>query len=171
MNARGRHETRSSVSHAGCFRERLRVPIRWWAQWTVMIASFWLAMVVAIPEWLAWTVTALLLVVMTVLLRSYGSPRIVVTDQWLYAGSARIERRFTGAVSALDAQGMRRLAGRDANARAHLLVRPYISTGVRIAIDDPRDPTPYWLLSSRRTAELEAALRHEPEAPRAPAAQ
>ncbi|RYB89079.1 DUF3093 domain-containing protein [Nocardioides glacieisoli] len=147
------------------YRERLRVPIRWWVQWTVMVATFWLAMVVAVPEWLAWTVTALLLALMAVLLSSYGSPRIVVTDDWLSAGSARIERRFTGAVAALDAEAMRRQAGRDANARAYQLVRPYISTGVRVAIDDPSDPTPYWLLSSRRATELAAALGHEPEAP------
>lgn len=140
------------------YAERLRVPVRWWVQWTVMIAGFWLAMAVAVPERLAWTVTALFLVLMAALFVSYGSPRIIVTDDWLYAGRARIERRFTGAVVALDAQAMSRQAGRDANARAYLLVRPYISTGVRIVIDDPDDPTPYWLLSSRRAAGLAAAL-------------
>ena len=29
------------------FRERLRVPTRWWVQWTVMVSSFWVAMIVA----------------------------------------------------------------------------------------------------------------------------
>lgn len=53
---------------------------------------------------------------------------------------------------------MRLAAGRDANARAYLLLRPYIATGVRITIDDPTDPAPYWLLSSRRATELAAAL-------------
>lgn len=153
------------------YRERLRVPIRWWVQWTVMVASFWLAMAVAVPERLAWTVTALLVGVMAVLLGCYGSRRIVVTDDWLYAGSARIERRFTGPAAALDAQAMRLQAGRDADARAFLLMRPYISTGVRIAIEDPSDPTPYWLLSSRRAGELAAALEHEPEVPHAPVAR
>ena len=139
-------------------RERLRVPVRWWVQWTVMVGSFWLAMAAAVPERLAWTVTAVLFLVMSVLLRFYGSPRIVVTDDWLHAGRARIERRHVGAVTALDAQAMRLRAGRDANARAYLLIRPYISTGVRVAIDDPRDPTPYWLLSSRRASALATAL-------------
>jgi hypothetical protein len=146
------------------FRERLRVPTRWWVQWTVMVGSFWLALVVAVPERLAWSVSALLLLVMAVLLRSYGSPRIIVTEHWLHAGRARIERRYTGSVTALDAPAMRLQAGRDANARAYVLLRPYVSTGVRVEITDPRDPTPYWLLSSRRASALAAALA-ETEAP------
>lgn len=138
--------------------ERLRVPVRWWVQWSVMVGSFWLAMIVAVPERLAWTVTAMLLLVMVVLLRSYGSPKIVVTEQWVHAGRARIERRHLGPIEALDAREMRSQAGPKASARAYLLLRPYISTGVRITIDDPRDPTPLWLLSSRRASALASAL-------------
>ena len=84
--------------------------------------------------------------------------------------SARREE-LGAARAALDAQAMRLQAGRDADARAFLLVRPYISTGVRITIDDPGDPTPYWLLSSRRAVELAAALEREPEVRGAPVAR
>ena len=149
---------------APLYRERLRVPARWWALGSLLVGSFWLAMVVAVPETLAWTITALLFILLVVLLRSFGSPRIVVTDEWLYAGRARIRLTFLGPTAALDASQMRSLAGRDANARAHLLIRPYISTGVRITIDDHTDPTPYWLLSSRRATELATALNvpHSP---------
>ena len=38
-------------------------------------------------------------------------------------------------------------------------LRPYLSRAVRIGIDDPADPTPYWLVSSRRPDRLAAALR------------
>jgi hypothetical protein len=149
---------------APVYHERLRVPVRWWALGTLLVGSFWLAMVVAVPETLAWTITALLFILLAVLLRSFGSPRIVVTDEWLYAGRARIRLTFLGPTAALDASQMRSLAGRDANARAYLLIRPYISTGVRITIDDYTDPTPYWLLSSRRATELATALNipHSP---------
>jgi hypothetical protein len=63
-----------------------------------------------------------------------------------------------GAAAALDAEATRRLAGRDADARAYLLLRPYLSRAVRIDIDDPADPTPYWLVSTRRPDRLAAAL-------------
>ena len=143
------------------YSERLRVPVRWWAQWSVMVGSFWLAMIVAVPERLAWIVTAMLALIMVVVLRSYGSPKIIVTAQWIHAGRARIERRHLGPVAALNASEMRSQAGPKASARAHLLLRPYIATGVRIAIVDPDDPTPYWLLSSRRASDLAAALASE----------
>ncbi|QSR30620.1 hypothetical protein CFI00_08930 [Nocardioides sp. S5] len=140
------------------YSERLRVPIRWWVQWSVMVASFWLAMIVVVPERLAWIVTAVLTATMATLLSSYGSPRIVVTARWPYAGQARIERRHLGRITALDASEMRSWAGPKASACAYLLLRPYISTGVRIDINDPQDPTPYWLVSSRRASALAAVL-------------
>ena len=46
----------------------------------------------------------------------------------------------------------------DADARAYLLLRPYLRASVRVGIDDPADPTPYWLVSTRRPERLAAAL-------------
>ncbi|ANH40504.1 hypothetical protein I601_4109 [Nocardioides dokdonensis FR1436] len=140
------------------YHERLRVPPRWWIQWTLMVASFWVAMIVAVPEALAWGITTILMVLLTALLHAYGSARIVVTDEWLHAGRARIQLHYLGPTQVLDAPDMRSIAGPEANARAYLLLRPYIRTGVRIAIEDPNDPTPYWLVSSRRPTLLAAAL-------------
>lgn len=145
--------------------ERLRVPVRWWALGTLLVGSFWLAMVVAVPEPVAWSITAFLMLVLVVLLRSYGSARIVVTDEWLHAGRARIRRTFLGAVEPLDAPQMRSRAGPQASARAYLLLRPYISTGVRIMIDDSRDPTPYWLISTRHATLLASVLSDAPARP------
>lgn len=140
------------------YQERLRVPVRWWALGTLLVGSFWLALVVAVPEQITWGITAFMLLVVACLLRSYGSARIVVTDEWLHAGRARIPRTFLGVVEALDAPQMRLEAGPRASARAYFLLRPYIRTGVRITIQDPQDPTPYWLLSTRHASALAATL-------------
>lgn len=155
-----------SIPHEGLplYRERLRVPVRWWAQWSLLIGSFWLALVVAVPEVVAWAVTALLLCVLVVVLTAYGSARIIVTDDWLHVGRAHVQRRFLGPVEPLDALTMRSLAGPKASARAFLLLRPYIATGVQITIEDPGDPTPYWLVSSRRASVLAAALKDDANA-------
>lgn len=150
------------------FREKLRVPIRWWALGTLLVGTFWLAMVVAVPETLAWTVAGLLQLLLVLLLRAYGSKAITVTDEWLFAGRARIERKHIGVTTALDPEQMRLLAGRDASAHAYLLLRPYIATGVRIDIEDERDPTPYWLVSTRRATALVAALTEERVVPSGP---
>jgi hypothetical protein len=63
-----------------------------------------------------------------------------------------------GAPVALDAADTRRRAGVDADARAYLLLRPYLKRAVMVPVDDPADPTPYWLVSTRRPDELVAAL-------------
>ncbi|MAS55975.1 MAG: hypothetical protein CMJ44_15390 [Pimelobacter sp.] len=140
------------------FRERLRVPFRWWLQGGLMVASFWIAMVVAIPEAAAWGITAALMAMLATGLRSYGGARIVVDDGWLQAGRAKIEVKFVGPVLALDKAAAREVSGPLADARAFLLLRPYVPGAVRIEIDDPGDPTPYWLVSSRHPAVLAAAI-------------
>jgi len=61
-------------------------------------------------------------------------------------------------VTPLDAEAMRLQAGRDADARAFLLLRPYLKRGVRVDLTDPTDPAPYWLISSRHPDRLAAAL-------------
>jgi hypothetical protein len=140
------------------YAERLGVPLRWWVQGTMLVATLWLAVVVATPPVVAWTVTGLALAGLALAFVSYGSARVAVTDGRLHAGKARIALEHVGDVTALDADAMRRLAGRDADARAYLLLRPYLKRGVRVEITDPADPTPYWLISSRHPDRLAAAL-------------
>ena len=45
-----------------------------------------------------------------------------------------------------------------ADARAYLLLRPYRKKAVKVSLSDPADPTPYWLVSTRRPDALAAAL-------------
>jgi hypothetical protein len=138
--------------------ERLGVPLRWWALATMFVASMLLAFLVATPLWVAVAGTGVLALALVALFVGYGAARISVTDGVLTAGRARISLDHVGEVRALDADQTHRLAGRDADARAFLLLRPYLRRAVRIAIDDPADPTPYWLVSTRRPDRLAAAL-------------
>jgi hypothetical protein len=140
------------------YRERLTVPIRWWAQGTMLVASLWLAVIVAVPGAVAWTVTGAAVALMAALFLSYGAALVCVEDGWFRAGRARVELRFVGDVVPLDAEATRLVAGRDADARAYLLLRPYRKKAVKVSLGDPADPTPYWLVSTRRPEELAAAL-------------
>ena len=139
--------------------ERLGVPLRWWALATMFLASMLIAFLVATPLWVAVAGTAVLVILVLTLFLGYGAARVSVRDGVLTAGRARISLEHVGEVEALDAARTRLLAGREADARAYLLLRPYLSRAVRIGIDDPADPTPYWLVSSRRPDRLAAALR------------
>ena len=128
----------------------------------MLIATLWLTLIVALYDhaaWLAWLITGLAMGLLSLFLRSYGGAQVVVGEGWFHAGRAQIETRFVGAADALDADETRRVAGRDADARAYLLLRPYLKRAVRVQIIDPADPTPYWLVSSRHADALAGALR------------
>lgn len=127
----------------------------------MFIATFWLAMVVALDEaapWLAWAITGVLLGGQALFLRSYGGARLVVGDGWFQAGRARIEVHHLGSAEALDVEETRHVSGPGADARAFLLLRPYLKRSVKVEITDPADPAPYWLVSSRHPRALAGAL-------------
>jgi hypothetical protein len=138
--------------------ERLGVPLRWWVQGTMLIATLWIAVVVAVPGPAAWVVTALALALMAGLFVAYGAARVQVGGGVLRAGRARIGAEHLGTSTALDPEATRRVAGREADARAYLLLRPYLKRAVKVEVVDPADPAPYWLVSTRRPEELVAAL-------------
>lgn len=144
--------------HPADYSERLSAPLRWWVQATMLAASIWLAVVVALPATAAWAVTGVFVALFALALWSYGNVQVAVRDGVLHAGRARIEARWLGTATALDAETTRELAGPRADARAFLVMRPYLKRAVRVEVLDPDDPTPYWLISSRRPEQLAASL-------------
>jgi hypothetical protein len=146
------------VSPEPVYSERLGVPLRWWVQGTMLVAALWLAVAVAAPALAAWIITAVAMAMLAAGLGAYGAARIRVDAETFRAGRAHIAATYVGTATPLDAGETRRIAGRDADARAFLLLRPYLKRAVRVEITDPADPTPYWLVSTRRPDELAAAL-------------
>lgn len=140
------------------YAERLTVPLRWWVQGTMMVATLWLAVVVALPPIAAGLIGLVAGALVALAFLAYGSARIEVSGGVLRAGRAHIPTTYVGSVAPLDAEQTRRAAGVEADARAYLVLRPYLKRSVRVEITDPADPTPYWLLSTRHPTRLAAAL-------------
>ncbi len=149
---------RDARASTGSYQERLFVPLRWWVQATMLLASLWLAFIVAMPAAAAWAATALLVLLTFGGFAWLGSARIEVRDGVLYAGRAHIDTGLLGPVEPLDAEETRRVHGVDADARAFLFTRPYLKRSVQVAVLDPADRTPYWLVSTRHPQRLAAAL-------------
>ncbi len=135
---------------ASPYTERLGVPARWWALATMFVASVLVAFLVATPAWVAFLVTGVLVALSTGLFVGYGAARLSVRDGMFRAGRAEVPVHLVGEVTALDPEHARLLAGAQADARAYLLLRPYLRRAVRVDIADPADPTPYWLVATRR---------------------
>jgi hypothetical protein len=147
-----------SAAPAPAYQERLFVPLRWWVQGVMFVATLWLALVVAVPGVWAWSATAAILALMSLAFVAYGSDTLEVADGHLRAGRARIETRYLGVAEPLDAEAARRAAGVEADARAYLVLRPYVTRAVKVEITDPDDPAPYWLLGTRHPDALAKAI-------------
>lgn len=141
------------------YTERLFVPLRWWVQATMFLASVWLAFIVALPAVAAWAAAGVLATAVYALFLGLGSARISIHDGDLHAGTAHIALHLLGVPEPLEAEDTRRVHGVDADARAFLVMRPYLKRSVKVPVHDPADPTPYWLLSTRRPQALVNALR------------
>ncbi|QLQ11820.1 MAG: DUF3093 domain-containing protein [Nocardioidaceae bacterium] len=150
----GTHRERS-------YYERLSVPLRWWALATMFLVSVLLAFLVAVPASVAFAVTAGLALLVAAVFLGYGSAVIEVADGRLRAGSAHIEVDFLADPVALSPEDTRATLGVRADARAFLVVRPYLRRSVKVTLRDPADPTPYWLINTRRPDSLAAAIRAE----------
>lgn len=95
-----------------------------------------------------------------------STPVLTVADGELRAGPARIAVALTGETESFRREEARAARGTGLDARAWTLIRGWVDPVVRIALVDPDDPAPYWLLSTRRPDELRAALAAEHAASR-----
>lgn len=77
----------------------------------------------------------------------------------VWAGPAHLPTRFVGRADAVRGEGKRLAMGPQLDPTAYVLHRPWIAAAVRLEVVDPDDPTPYWIVSTRRPEELLAAVR------------
>lgn len=83
---------------------------------------------------------------------------IEVRDGELRVGAAHIPAAALGDPVPLDRDGMRRALGPGSDARAFVCLRAWIPGGVQVPVTDTADPTPSWLVSTRRPRALASAI-------------
>lgn len=93
------------------------------------------------------------------------APRVAVAGGELRAGGAHIPLGLLGEVRELDAGETRVELGPALDARAYVCLRAGARTAVRVEVVDAADPTPYWLVSTRRPHELARAVTQGRERP------
>lgn len=86
--------------------------------------------------------------------------KIQITKEFLRVGRAKIEKHYLGAVEPLNEEQMRYLRGPGINPAAFLALRFWVKGGVKITVEDQRDPTPYWLISSKHPNKILEALKN-----------
>ena len=83
---------------------------------------------------------------------------ITLDGEELRIDRAHIDIKYLGSATVLDSPAMRLLRTRDADPAAYLAIKFWMPKGIKITVVDPRDPTPYWLITSKRGEELAALL-------------
>lgn len=161
-------KTVSSVRSSAVIPYRERLSPSLWVIVSAAVAAPMAALVVApIDTTLALVAGALVGVAIVAVLIA-GSPVVEVRDGVLTAGRAHIDIGFTGEVTVLTGEEARHARGPGLQPRSWHLIRGGIDGVVMVAITDPDDPAPFWVLSTRTPDRLAAAVRRAQTTPRTP---
>ncbi len=151
------------------YRERLRLPLWFWLPGlglAALIATEVNMGVEGMPEWLPF---AVLLPAAAAALMWAGRAEIrVVADETtgdarpaveLWAGQAHLPVSVIARSAEVPRSAKSAALGRQLDPAAFVLHKAWVGPMVLIVLDDPDDPTPYWLVSCRHPDRVLAALR------------
>lgn len=140
------------------YHERLRAPASWWALGMSSAVTF------ATTAWAGFGVIVVIAAYVlccggcALVLLIWGRASVEVTRGELRAGSSALPLAMTGEVAALDEAQARALRGPRADPSAFMLIRPYLKNAVFVKVTGGCRGEPYWLVGTRRPAELAAAI-------------
>ena len=110
------------------------------ARFALGVASFLLPLAVVIVWWL-------------------GHSTLEIANGEVRVRGAHLPLTFVSGCVALDAATLRRVVGREGDPAAFVSIRSWIGPGVQLWLDDPEDPTPYWVVSTRHPQRVVQLLR------------
>lgn len=146
------------MTAASTYRERL---LPSWGAWVLvlglvlMLSVAYGAALGATAGWLVAFGTGLLAVALLVL----TAPVIEVSPDGLQVQGAVLPLSSIAEYAVVDREEIRRLRGPGSDARLFVSLRPWSAPdGVLVRLDDPDDPHPAWLFTSRHPARVTAAL-------------
>jgi hypothetical protein len=142
----------------GSYRERLLVPVGYWLLTVPVVVTLGAEAYFFVDGFIPPLVILALFALVAAFLVNWSSATIEVTSTELKAGGATLALSEADEVIALDEKQAAALRGPRADPSAHLLLRPYLKRAVYIALADPTEGVPYWLVATRHPEELAAAI-------------
>jgi len=112
-----------------------------------------------VPGARTWVPLALVLPLAVAGLWWLGRIKVQVRDGELWVDDAHLPVKFISDVIPLDRDDRRLLLGPGADPLAFVVQRPWIKGTVQIVLNDPDDPTPYWVISTRSPERLTELIR------------
>ena len=159
----GRVSDTRATTQSVRYRERLWVPWWWWPPGLALAALIAVEVemgVSGLPRWLAY---AVLLPVAAVVLLWLGRTEVRVVSGpdgiELWAGDAHLPTGVIARSAEVPRSAKSAALGRQLDPAAYVVHRAWVGPMVLVVLDDPDDPTPYWLVSCRHPDRVLAALR------------
>ena len=158
-----RHVARagSATDAAVLYDERLRAPW-WWYPVGIFVAGLLGAEFHMADETLTdWLPYAILVPLAILIVWRTGSQRLVISDGEVRVRGAHLPLDAVSGVVRLDERTLRRVVGREGDPAAFVAIRPWVKPGIQLWLDDPDDPTPYWVISSRHPDRVVGVVREQ----------
>lgn len=145
------------------YRERLSVPWWWWLPGLGLAALIAYEVnlgVEALPDWVPF---AVLLPVAAVILAWFGRAELRVVgdfagDTELWVGDAHLPVSVVAKSAEVPKTAKSAALGRQLDPAAYVVHRAWVGPMVLLVLNDPEDPTPYWLVSTRHPERVLSAL-------------
>ncbi len=145
------------------YRERLTVPWWWWPPGLGLAAVIALEVNQGVPALPVWLPFAILLPVAGVVLLLLGSTQVRVVsgdgEIEVWVGDAHLPVSVISRSAEVPRSAKSAALGRQLDPAAYVVHKAWVPPMVLLVLDDPDDPTPYWLLSCRHPDRLLSALR------------
>jgi hypothetical protein len=87
------------------------------------------------------------------------APVIQVGSSHLTVARAKIPRNLLGNIEEIAKNQIFSERGPKLDPAAHKVFQGTVKTAIKITVNDPNDPTPYWIISTRKPAQLAEVLR------------
>jgi hypothetical protein len=139
------------------YAEKSKLPLKVWVFIIGMSISIYLAIWAPLGVVPALFMTLLFFAGFLAVLNKMQT-RVFISKDYLYANNAKIEIKYIKKAIPLNKSEFRDLNGVSANPAAFLATNFWTNTGVKIELKDKNDPTPYWLISSKRANEIAEKL-------------
>jgi hypothetical protein len=158
----GRVSDTRATSQTVRYRERLMVPWWWWPPGLGLAALIALEVNQGVPALPVWLPYAVLMPVAAVVLLLLGSTKVRVVgtggDVELWVGDAHLPVSVVSRSAEVPRSAKSAALGRQLDPAAYVVHKAWVGPMVLLVLDDPDDPTPYWLVSCRRPERVLSAL-------------
>lgn len=145
------------------YHERQWVPFYWWILGACVVAL--ISGQIGHNRSVVWyIIPAVVLGVLLIWwLLSMSSTRLTVTEdargtRWLHVGQATLPSTVVSRCLAVPPSAQRNAMGRQLDPAAFVVSHGWVKTMVMLVLDDPQDPTPYWLIGAKNPDAVLAAF-------------